>query len=457
MCKIKDLKPLLENLVGTRANCLDKDSAEITIFKNDNGLGYSQFNEVLLLLGFKRVSYEFFQYIADGRFHYDSKTSIGSKEQLEEGIYRFTTLALLFYGNIRFAFKELSTNSEKLFDLILESLPTDKENFQNRHNQIREIVEIPPDKTYFLGYIIERDIHERLKDNPLDEEAKKLEEERKKYIKIGEDNQIVYLSSDHLDVYVATSMRLKHEFLFVNQVIKQIFGDPDIKELKLRYFDPTQAYCNSRIDKGLSEALMLKTALCTLYLAQETDTLGKDSELASTLAQGKAVIAYVPNGDKEYIDALLKNLMEYDDKTNEKEAIFELLKIYSPLLSWDSPRIRVWLEDIDRAPLVEMKELLYNLVEKYYNKRAETLKNSHPLGIQVNLNSGVANGVLVVRTIKECICLMKNIVLNDMDFSVEHTPDGYILLKEKISDCVFRVKTGNPLLTNTFWNFYIMN
>jgi hypothetical protein len=50
---------------------------------------------------------------------------------------------------------------------------------------------------------------------------------------------------------------------------------------------PTQAYCSDRIDKGIAEALMLKRAQCTIYLAQESDTLGKDSELASTLAQGK--------------------------------------------------------------------------------------------------------------------------------------------------------------------------
>jgi hypothetical protein len=40
---------------------------------------------------------------------------------------------------------------------------------------------------------------------------------------------------------------------------------------------------------------MLKRARCTVYSVQDTDTLGKDSELASTLAQGKPVIAYVPD------------------------------------------------------------------------------------------------------------------------------------------------------------------
>src|SRR5205807_9604853 len=80
----------------------------------------------------------------------------------------------------------------------------------------------------------------------------------------------------------------------VSELGRMIFDHPTIRDLKLRWFDPTQAYCVERIDKGLAEALMLKRAKCTVYLVQETDTLGKDSELASTLAQGKPVIAFVP-------------------------------------------------------------------------------------------------------------------------------------------------------------------
>src|SRR5207249_585684 len=40
-------------------------------------------------------------------------------------------------------------------------------------------------------------------------------------------------------------------------------------------------------------------AQCTVYSVQDTDTLGKDSELAATLAQGKPVIAFVPTIDVE--------------------------------------------------------------------------------------------------------------------------------------------------------------
>jgi hypothetical protein len=456
MPKLKEVIPLFERLVDGKANEIDEQSSEIQLF-HGNGIGYSQFNEILLLLGFKRVSYEFFQYLADGRYNYKPDTSIESVEQLKYGIERFIILSLLFYGNIKFAYKELSSNSEELYDKILESLPTDIEKFQKRHKPIREIIPISPDKTYFLGYLIENELKNRLKNNPDDIEAVSLEKDRKKYVKIAENNQITYLASDHLDVYVATSMRAKHDFLFVNKTIKKIFEDTRLIELNLRYFDPTQAYCINRIDKGLSEALMLKTALCTLYLAQESETLGKDSELASTLAQGKAVIAYVPDGTKEFVDELIAGLINNNQSNCEKEIILEQLKVYSPCLAWENDKIRAWINDIKNASLLEMKNQLYTLAENYYDGRAKTLKENHPLGIQVNLNSGVANGVLVVRTIEDCIKLIRNVVLNEMEFSIKinmNNDDGYIYLQEKISGCIFRLKTGNTLLTNTFWNFY---
>jgi hypothetical protein len=108
-------------------------------------------------------------------------------------------------------------------------------------------------------------------------------------------NQDIYLTWDHMDVYFATSMRKTWEFADLYNFISTLMNRPEIRELNVRYFDPTQSYIGSRIDKGLVESLMLKRAKCTVYSVQDTDTLGKDSELAATLAQGKPVIAYVPS------------------------------------------------------------------------------------------------------------------------------------------------------------------
>jgi hypothetical protein len=60
----------------------------------------------------------------------------------------------------------------------------------------------------------------------------------------------------------------------------------ELADLKPRYIYPTQAFTDNRVNKGLDEPLMLERAKCTVYSVRDTDTLGKDSELAATLAQG---------------------------------------------------------------------------------------------------------------------------------------------------------------------------
>ena len=103
-----------------------------------------------------------------------------------------------------------------------------------------------------------------------------------------------YLSADHLDVYVATSMRNYADFVSVNQFVETLFSHSDLRQLKLRYFNPTQSWIEDRVAKGLVEALMLKRADICIYMAQKEDTFGKDSEASVTLGQGKPVIVYVP-------------------------------------------------------------------------------------------------------------------------------------------------------------------
>ena len=102
-------------------------------------------------------------------------------------------------------------------------------------------------------------------------------------------------------------MREKWEFVEVNKTCKEIFSKAILQELNVRYFDPTLNFHDNSLAKGLIEGLMLKRAKCTLYLIQETDTMGKDSEMAATLAQGKPVIAYISQKSPEEREEALKD------------------------------------------------------------------------------------------------------------------------------------------------------
>ena len=61
-----------------------------------------------------------------------------------------------------------------------------------------------------MGYLIADKLKDRIKKDKNDLEAKSLFKEMGEYLKIGKRNHIAYLSSDHLDVYVATSNIIDH-------------------------------------------------------------------------------------------------------------------------------------------------------------------------------------------------------------------------------------------------------
>jgi hypothetical protein len=142
----------------------------------------------------------------------------------------------------------------------------------------------------------------------------------------------------------------------------------------------------------------------------------------------------------------------------EASIILERLQAISPSLAWTDPQVRRWLDvptemDQDRATA-----LLVRTAREHYDKRAETLRESHPLGIQVNLETGVANGVLVVRSAPKCAELIVRIVTGTLEFRIEKkllNGVEYNFLRETISDSIFRVMTGDAMLANSFWNFYL--
>ena len=424
----------------------------------EEGIGYSQFNELQLLLGYKLVSRSFFQYLLDGTVEIKDE-SFESFNELALSIDRFRKLALISFGNIQNAFRIFSNDSDILFDWLVFSEPIEKEEFLSRRAPINPIHDIDGSETYYLGHLTQQQLKQNMLDNPDNEKINQEYEHGLEIVEIGKKNYQAYLTSDHLDVYIATSMRLREEYFFINKWVKEIFGSENLKNLKLRWFDPTQAFCESRIDKGLFEALMLKRAKCTLYFVQESDTLGKDSELASTLAQGKPVIAFVPIFDDEYMQEFLNNLNELYPEKTEEELVIDKIKEYRPQLAWEDEQVRIWIDEPKSIDLNEAKNKLKEIISAKYDNRASLLSEKHPLGVQVFLERGVANGVLVVRDLNSCAKIIEAVVTKSLEFILDEQPESNgqrdLYLKETISNCIYRLATGDQLLTNTFWNYYI--
>lgn len=425
--------------------------------------GISKLNELLLFFGYDRIGSGFFaEFLAGPKQRY-----IPTISDLQRNVDGFRIRAIHLHGNVKYSFKKWRMKEKHELEAELSSLvPRPETDYSERSFEVLPIQPIPKHKTHYLGYISGGRVRKQAARAEATPAEKALLDEVKALEAIGVSNHLRFLTADHLDVYVATSMRLSHEFVAIGDFLEALKAEPGVSKLRLQFFDPTLAYCPNRVDKGLVEALMLRRAKCTLYLAQEGDTLGKDSELASTLAQGKPVIAFVPDVtsveafERFVLDPLRTSYIELSDV--ERLALFMRSAFASPLLDigrdgHDEVLLQSCLTP-HTASLEEPDfiERAHKLITSAYDKRADTLQHTHPLGLQVNLESGVANGVLVVRNIATCARLLRSVMLNELEFKIidEGGPSGFVGLQESISECLFRVVTKDEILTNSFWNFY---
>ena len=465
----------------------------------DHRLNYEQFNELLLVLRQNRVSRAFFKF-----FFGDGTVSL---EALRAGIVRFRGLAMLCYGNFTYARRTLTrlcTDAEiqermGRFGRSTEELRSE---FSARPDPIIDVEPIERCNTWLngeiTGKIIEKEtqiLSGRLAGaEPSAEDPEtmafakhlvELDELNHKVQTIAHTNTNVYLTWDYLDVYVATSMRNKCEFEEVYDFIQSVFHKDDaIRSLKIRYFDPTQSKCGNARDKGLLEGLMLKRAACTIYMAQEGDTLGKDSELAATLAQGKPVIVYVPKYDtatlaqkiRAYpLDFLKRRLLvlDADGVLDDPECERQLAALNPEYEAIINGFLRVFAEHRQAQPFTlgfawdeqfrsrfrEFEALceVLAIAEKFnFDRRASLLQGRHPLAMQVDLNKGIANGVLVVRSAQKCAQLLYGLLMNDLQLEIgpDLENNDFTVLREAVSDSPFRVVTHNDRLTNSFWNVF---
>jgi hypothetical protein len=139
-----------------------------------------------------------------------------------------------------------------------------------------------------LGEVLDQEIKSE------DEITQAIEPIRKKFQMARQKaltNTQMYLSMiADLDVYVATSMRKREDFRSMAEFCEGVFFDDKLKDLKLRFFDPTRSAAVSHEDKGLIECLMVKCAKALVYHAGTSDSFGKAAEAAMALSLGRPVI-----------------------------------------------------------------------------------------------------------------------------------------------------------------------
>lgn len=197
-------------------------------------------------------------------------------------------------------------------------------------------------------------------------------------------NTELYLSMvNDLDVYVATSMRSRQDFRDMAADCDAIFSDQRLKALNIRNFDPTLSAAEGHEDKGLIECLMVKCAKALVYCAGDRETYGKDAEAAMALSLGKPVIFYC----------------------NQEQ-------------------------------------------------RRRFYRDVHPLSRLIEFETGVAVGAMVTDKLSDVSELLYRVFENKMEYRLEQSKPGYLRLLEQLTGSVVRLQTNDRMLTETFWNHY---
>lgn len=521
-------------------------------------------NSILIYYGIKPISKYFFS-------AYLKKDAFRTLLTFESAIQNFLKEAIRLFSTISDAYIQMNTTDKIKFQSIRQALEKKStENFSNRTEWDR-IQNIPNEDLPFLGYIaadkVKKEENERKelahflldivaergkstynldkytnkKKRRMDSLLRKfnstiqnglfsplfnpdiqtLEKEAEfiapsqgqNFDKMEQTQQVAYhnlsnyLAADYMDIYVATSMRSFADFVSVNNFVENLFKHQDIRQLKLRYFNPTQSWIEDRIAKGLVEALMLKRSDICIYMAQKEDTFGKDSEASVTLGQGKPVIVYVPKlfypekdidsenfgllERNQLIELIKKESKESSDEIDDQEDIEALhatllhLKIskfdesdYRAIVvkHWadfdiesefdkriekiELPRIKSWFDSILKNNPEPMDEKMKRNIEDLlvatamrFERRAKIFREIHPLALQVILSTGVLNGILVVRSIDSCSLLVRALIENNLDLNLEVDDNNYKLI-EKTTFSTIRVISKHKLLSNSFSTFY---
>jgi hypothetical protein len=417
-----------------------------------------QLNQLLVLGHEAPVGDGFFRYywlLAPSQHPYDVRTTpgfsddylqstgaIASLGQLKWGLYRLYVDALLYFGNVRTAFRSLRDLSLSQIEEFFRTERFDTEAIKQRGpslplkpiardgrylisemacksygdspdagSDLRTVLlesfgahrtsgKSPPTIRQLLENRVPAAFQARQEefifsaDEVLDETVSSEADLSSKYERIATkftqartaalDNTRHYLSMlSDLDVYVATSMRTRQDFRNMADACERIFTDPRLASMNLRYFDPTLSAAGGHEDKGLIECLMVKCAKMLVYCAGEKESYGKDAEAAMALSLGKPVIFYC---DQE--------------------------------------------------------------------RRHRFYRDVHPLSRLIEFETGVAVGAMVTDKLDDVSVLISRTFENRMVYFLEQSKPGFLRLKERLTDSVVRLQTNDRLLTEAFWNHY---
>lgn len=424
---------------------------------NNEPLSKEQMNQLLIISHEAGVSDGFFKYywlmspihhydvnsIADYQPEWIGNSQIQSLEHLRWGLYRLYIDSLMFFGNIRSGYRYLRVMTEDDIQAYFQSKMVDTTNMIKRGPAL-PLVNIPKDDRYLISEMACKSYGSG---------SESTSELKKALIDAWKDHKMhgggrvsirdlldgTYIEKEYADIH--------QQLLFsADEILEDVIRTDE--DIETKYTHVAESFSKAR------NAALQNTRY---YLSMVNDL---DVYVATSMRTRRDFRNMADTCEKIFTDDRLKKLnLRYFDPTlsaadgHEDKGLIECLMVKTAkVLVYSAGQKESYGKDAEAAMALSLGKPVIFLCDE--EQRIHFYRDIHPLSRLIHFDTGVAVGAMVTDSIDEVIELLHRIFKNKMEYELDQPKPGYLRLKERLTKSVVRLQTNNPLLRETFWNYY---
>lgn len=441
---------------------------------NNSSLNYTQLNQLFVISELNGISKDFFKYYwTSASEHHPYKVikvegfddnfittdEIISVDHLKWGLYRVYIDSLLYFGNITLGFYQLSHMNEKALNAFFHSKRFDTHHFTNRGEMMKP-KSILIDDRYLISEMACKNYEADFESEAnlvryLTEQYRIAKAKGAKKISVKNLLKKNYLNEDDKD-----NTKFKNPTLFdiATSEIKEI--EIESEEDIIKVVEPIAKRFVGARKTALDNTHYYLSIITDLDIYVATSMRSKQhfDDMAKTCSE---IFEHfdLQNYHLRYFDPTLSAAKSHEDK-----GLIECLMVRSAkILVYTSGETDSYGKDAEAAmALSSGKPVIFYCPPKADgdDTRYRIAKYIHPLTKLIDFKSGVANGAIIVKTVNDVVSILKRLINNDMEYSLQKKKsdkpenDGYFILIEKTSGSDVRIQSNDSILTKSFWNYF---
>ena len=367
---------------------------------------------------------------------------IQSLEHLKWGLYRLYVDALLFFGDVRIAFTKLRTLSAKQLEELFQSKLFDTDGMTRRGPAI-PLINIAKDNRYLISEMACKS-HAAPGGRASDLKACLLDA-FSAHIAVGGGKVTIRKLFDRA-FSEAKNKHRQAEFLFsaediLDEEVENAVQINDKYESVVKLFETARRGALKNTDYFLSMVNDLDVYVATSM--RDRADFRKMADFCEKVFRAPSLKPL----SLRYFDPTVSAAEGHEDK-----GLIECLMVKSAkVLVYCAGKKDSFGKDAEAAMALSLgKPVIFYCDEA---ERERFFSEIHPLSRLIEFETGVAVGAMVTSSQDEAITLLSRVFENKMEYELEQKATG-LRLVEKLTGSTVRLQTRNPLLRETFWNYY---